>query len=643
MTPVYALFHLNLAFSSITEVQRPQVIKQCYTPLLDLIETHHLPFGIELTGWTLQQIADIDPAWVARFKRLLADGRCELVGSGYSQMIGPLVPYEVNQWNQRLGLECYQNVLGVRPRLVLVNEMAYSSGMIEVYHEAGYEGLVMDRDNIMLALGMRGQDRLPSSFAKGCDGQQLPVLWSDTVLFQKLQRYAHGDISCADYLDYYAHRVARQCPALPLYSNDAEIFNFRPGRFNHETQVLRDEWQRVASLFALLTNEHDAQWCLPSQALVLQCAADEHEQALRLTSAKQPLPVKKQAKYNISRWAVSGRDDLHMNTRCHQFYQRIKQSTNKQQWQSLCELWASDLRTHIGDQRWHQAQQCLQDLGANRDRPSLALEPAKGDVSDVGFTISTCNDGIYLSIQHDRLALVLNLRRGLSIHSLAFKTHDFDPVIGTLAQGYFDSIQLAADFYSGALVIEMPKAHRRFTDLEWVTPDIALINNGLCVTARYDGPSGQILKTVLINLDDDSVSLGFDFTETCYPHAVVRIHAATLLDNWQTGVVLENRSGGPVAECFALAGEFDHGHAASSMVSCTTGLGGESGQLVLRQASRALKLSWNPAQCAAFPMLYHQHCSSGALSRVMFSLSEIDETKRDGGKLLPFSLKYSAV
>jgi len=641
MTPVYALFHLNLAFSSITEAQRPEVIKQCYTPLLDLIETHHFPLGVELTGWTLQQIADIDPAWVSRFKRLLNEGRCELIGSGYSQMIGPLVPYEVNQWNQRLGLECYQALLGLRPRLALVNEMAYSSGMVEVYHDAGYEGMVMDRDNIMLALGMTGRDRLPSSYAEGCDGQQLPVLWSDTVLFQKLQRYAHGDISCADYLNYFSHRAAQPCAALPLYSNDAEIFNFRPGRFNEEAGLLRDEWQRVASVFSLLTKEHKAQWSLPSQALALQCRADEHQQALRLTSAKQPLPVKKQAKYNISRWAVTGRDDLHMNTMCHQFYQRIRHSKNKQNWLALCELWASDLRTHIGDQRWQQAQQRLQNLVASVDVSRIDEVSQKVEASELGFTINTCNDGIYSSIQHERLALVLNLRRGLSIHSLAFTAHNFDPVIGTLPQGYFDSIQLAADFYSGALVIEMPKAHRRFTDLEWIKPEIMVVNNGLRVKASYDGPSGQITKTVLIDLSDDSVSTHFDFNAASYQHAVIRLHAATLLANWQADVVLENRSGGPVAECFKLEDALDHSHAASSMVSCTTGLGGESGELVLRQASRGLKLSWNPAQCAAFPMLYHQHCSPGALSRVMFSLSEIDESKGDGSKLLPFTLKYS--
>src|SRR5687767_14007246 len=85
---------------------------------------------------------------------MLEGRQCELIGSGWSQLIGPLVPYEVNYWNQRLGLEAYRQLLGVTPRLALVNEMAFSTGMVDVYAEAGYTGIVMDRDNVRLALGL---------------------------------------------------------------------------------------------------------------------------------------------------------------------------------------------------------------------------------------------------------------------------------------------------------------------------------------------------------------------------------------------------------------------------------------------------------------------------------------------------------
>ena len=152
----YLIFHLNLAFSSIEAESRPDVIKACYHPLLQLIEDTDIPIGIELTGWTLKQIEGIDPAWIEHFRALLDTKRCELIGSGYCQIIGPLVPYAVNEWNQQLGLQEYEQILGLRPNIVLVNEMAYSNGLVELYAKVGFQGMIMDRDNVRLALGMDG-------------------------------------------------------------------------------------------------------------------------------------------------------------------------------------------------------------------------------------------------------------------------------------------------------------------------------------------------------------------------------------------------------------------------------------------------------------------------------------------------------
>ena len=60
----YLLFHLNLAFSSIEEDSRADVIRYCYHPLLDLIEKTGVPAGVELTGWSLKQIERIDFSWI---------------------------------------------------------------------------------------------------------------------------------------------------------------------------------------------------------------------------------------------------------------------------------------------------------------------------------------------------------------------------------------------------------------------------------------------------------------------------------------------------------------------------------------------------------------------------------------------------
>ncbi|MCH8021392.1 glycoside hydrolase family 57, partial [candidate division KSB1 bacterium] len=53
MLNLYTFFHLNLAYSSIEEEQRREVVKCCYWPLLRLARRFNLPFGIEASGYTL--------------------------------------------------------------------------------------------------------------------------------------------------------------------------------------------------------------------------------------------------------------------------------------------------------------------------------------------------------------------------------------------------------------------------------------------------------------------------------------------------------------------------------------------------------------------------------------------------------------
>ena len=80
---------------------------------------------------------------------------------------------------------------------------------------------------------------------------------------------------------------------------------------------------------------------LPSAALAV--AADHAGETLRLESAAYPVPVKKQRKYNLTRWAVTGRDDIAINAACQRIYAALKkQGAPDDAWRELCRLWASD-------------------------------------------------------------------------------------------------------------------------------------------------------------------------------------------------------------------------------------------------------------------------------------------------------------
>jgi hypothetical protein len=647
-TKGYALFHLNLAYSSIPVEARPEVVRRCYWPLLEMAESTGVALGIELTGWSLEQLQEIDPAWVAKFKDLLDAGRCELIGSGYVQLIGPLVPHRVNRWNQRLGLESYARILGARPSIALVNEMAFSSSLVDLYAAAGYEALVMDRDNVRLALDM---GHLPiaeaPTHAIGPGGAVLPVLWADSILFQRLQHYVHGDIRRDDYLGYLRRRIDSGDGLLPIYANDAEVFDYRPGRFTVESPTHQQgEWARFAALLRLLRDEGLVDWCSPSQALAE--AAKAPARPAVLASASQPIPVKKQAKYNLARWAVSGRDSTWINTMCHRIARILPdEDAQAPHWRTLCRMWSSDLRTHITEARWNAAREELAafaaELGVDTGYGGDASAVAGTGSALPGFDIARDEENIALSIRTAKLALVLNLRRGLNITSLGFASHDFQPCVGTLAHGYFTEIGLGADFYTGGSVVELPCDNARVTDLERVEPELSWSADRLHLRVTIPSRLGPIVKTLSLGADSEAIELEIAFPGWSKPKGVVHVGTVTMRPDAFAGPLsMRCANGGEGRESFLLDRSFDHSAPSATMVSSSTGLGATDGELDIGDGERGLRLSWDPAQCAVLPMVSHRQVRPSPLTRIFFSMQEFDDTMRPGGVPGTFALRLQA-
>ena len=347
----FALFHLNLAFSSIEEEQRAIVVRDCYRPLLALAQRH--PIGIEATAYTLEAIRTCDPAWLEDLAALIRNGRVEFIGSGHAQAIGPLLPADVVAANLRLGNLAYREMLGVTPKLALVNEQAYAGGLVAQYLDAGYEALLADWDNVAnFHPNWLPEFRYGPQRALGSDGRDIGLIWTNTVAFQKLQRLAHDDITLDDYLSFVAGQRGENDRTLCLYASDAEIFGFRPGRYRtEEANQGGREWQRMAEALAGVAALKDVKLVLPSETLKVQTTGSH--QKLRLETAAYPVPVKKQRKYNLTRWAVTGRDDIGVNAACQRIYAALKKNGSPDtDWRELCRLWASDFRTHITEARW---------------------------------------------------------------------------------------------------------------------------------------------------------------------------------------------------------------------------------------------------------------------------------------------------
>jgi hypothetical protein len=636
---LYVLFHLNLAYSSIEEAERKTVIQNCYRPMLRMAEELSLPIGIEASGYTLETAAAIDSGWIEELKSLMSKGLCEFTGSGYSQLIGPLVPSEVNYANLEIGKKVYKKLLGFQPKVALVNEQAYSSSLIQNYLDAGYEALIMEWDNPAL----HQKNWVAEWFylpQYACDqhGKEIALIWNNSIAFQRFQRYVHGDLELEEYITLLASHIGKKHRAYPLYGNDAEIFDFRPGRYTTEAMLKEEsEWKRIYRLFAALSEDGRFNFVFPGQVLRL-IDEDNAGYRLQLETPQLPIPVKKQSKYNITRWAVTGRDDIGINTSCWQIYEALKKNetaARQDDWRELCYLWSSDFRTHITDRRWVEY---LKRLNAFKSKLEFNQESKYSLLSDAGrdhpvsgeSDVKIARSGHNLTIEADSFLLKLNCRRGLAIDGLWFGNKEGPALAGTLPHGYYGNIKYGADWYSGHLVFEL-LGQPKITDLGVVEPNIEKVNEeSFLVKGLIDCPLGSISKQYLINLTEQEITLSYSLAWDKMPPGSLRLGFITINPDLfeRETLFYETLNGGLYPERFYLKGsEVDYGRSVSFLVSASSGLGLTDGRITLGDSKRALQVEVEKNKAALIGLITYSEFDGTYFYRLALSAGEMDETR----------------
>jgi hypothetical protein len=646
---LYAFFHLNLAYSSIEEEQRAQVVQSCYWPLLRLARNLGVRVGIEASAYTLESIRDIDPGWGIEFASLCDEGLCELIGSGYVQLIGPLVPPEVNASNLRLGNEAYERLLGMRPSIALINEQAYSAGLIQHYVDARFRAIIMEWDNPSRYHPEWSPElRYLPQIACGQHGEEIPLIWNKSIAFQKFQRMAHGEMELGEYLPYLYGHLSENPRVFPVYGNDAEIFDFRPGRY-HTEPVLREigEWKRISRLFGAILKDERFEFILPSRTLDWMGVPGAGTR-LRLESAEDPVPVKKQEKYNITRWAVTGRDNLGINTACRRLYEALKERSepNDESWRELCYLWSSDFRTHITEKRWSAY---LERLHAFERRLDNGARKATGSSRIIGNRLPggfrSRREGRFLKLENDLVQVALNCRRGLAIDSFVVKKIAGVSLLGTLPHGYYQDIALGADYYSGHLVLEAP-GQPKITDLSTAEPSTGCAEDGdsVLVEGEIATPLGVIRKRIRVSAEGQlGIEYRLEWKEM--PPGALRLAHVTLNPEAFSPAQLyfESHNGGFSPERFSVgAKRIEHGRSVSFLVSASNAMGMTNGELGMGDNERTIKVQTRLDQACVVAQVKYIPVIGSFFYRASFSAAELDETCRNRPRLdFPRTLAFT--
>jgi len=621
----YQVYHANLAFSAIEEEDIPKVIDLTYSALLSSVarKKHHKT-GLEISGYSLEKIAHYRPELLEQIRMLIKEGLLELIGSGYMQIIGPLVPYKVNIKNQSIGKEVYKYLLGCEPSIVYVNEQVLSKSLIDVYAEVGYSSIMMEWNNAY-SNNIEKWNRSYSFQPVTLQGlnYSLPVIWTDTILFQQFQRTAHFEQSIDEYLLFLEQYVDAEHMFVPVYSSDLEIFNYRPGRFETEAKIEGNEWLQIEKIQNSLSAI--GSFALPSTVL-----KDGNCSSVILCpfKAQQPILVKKQDKYSLSRWAACGRDANYINTLCFRLLQEFNEQVSVSDWKQLLVFWGSDYRTHTTLKKWTNV---IENISKRLkiDRLNYC------DFSQTNVDMLWNNESSVISQVDNKLILAANglkivfcLNKGFCLDSISRDGNDIP--IGTSKHGKFSDISYSADFFTGSCVIESA-VDKKITDLipieTWSFNEVNQGNFELSAFMKLkDGSS--VIKTWCIDALNERIDLSIKLHLDQFINGSIRLGTLTFApENLKNSLWYSCCNGGEIPEKFSLDKPVSQHKVKSLIQSSTTGIGVTSGEITFGvDETDLLQINLDQMVSTPFTML-ENHCEgTNNLVRLYFSLQELDDT-----------------
>jgi hypothetical protein len=209
---------------------------------------------------------------------------------------------------------------------------------------------------------------------------------------------------------------------------------------------------------------------------------------------------------------------------------------------------------------------------------------------------------------------------------------DGDVLFGTLEHGYFSTIELGADWYTGDVVQETPLRHK-VTDLEPMEPVFARTEEGaIRVWGSLATELGDVEKIVTIDATAGTVEIDAVLRWPELPPGSLR--AAHLVLNPEafdaSTLFYAAHNGGDDLERHELAGvgEFDLGAPVSHLVSCRQGLGITEGVLVLGDARRSVRMQVDVEICTPLAIVGLTPAGDRFFFRAALSVTEADDTRR---------------
>jgi len=307
----------------------------------------------------------------------------------------------------------------------------------------------------------------------------------------------------------------------------------------------------------------------------------------------------------------------------------MKDSTNTKK---LLQYWGSDYRTHTTLKKWENALIFLQNKQTNILEPTVENDTK----------IQEKNNKLIFELKGYKL--IFNLNKGLALENIYNNLKKLP--FGTVKHGELDYITLGADFYTSSSTIESTNT-KKITDL----------NKVQSYTFNKIGKNCYKISTILnlkdkaiehkewiIDLETKKLTLQIKLETSEFINGSIRLGTFTLLpQNKNSNFWYECKNGGKDYERHYIndTKEIEHSKSNSILQSSRGGIGATDG--ILRfgiQEDVICEINIDRQVSYPFVMLQNSHDHDKYLTRVFFSVQEIDDTLKYSDNK-EFHLKYS--
>lgn len=667
MNKLYGIFHLNLMFSSLEEIDIPFVIDKIYWKLIELAEIY--PLAIECSGFTLEKINFYSPELIKRIKYLWNKNKIDFVGGGYHQIIFPLTPYKINKINLLQGNITYLKLLGKEPDILYIPEQCYSSDIIDLCVENNYTGIISEWNNSSNINNFPEKYSYTPVYVKS-NKNKIKLYWNDSINFLKFQKYVHKSINIKEIKKYFLNKNHLY---IPFYGSDAEAFGWRP----HKPEFVFDkeifDWERVEDFLKVFHNK----------LILISQIPFKNTITLKIEKYDNPYILKKNKNYNIIRWTVSKKFTTFINTEIFKIYKTIQDKNillNNTDQKKLLFLFSSDIRTFFTDSKKYKVFNLISYfhnlLKKNKYIKSKFLSKINiNHIFDFNLTYeqniknpilfdsnnsqipSIINKQYYfknskkvflsgsmllnkkvnsISIKNKKNnkknissnLMQINNKKGGAIDKI-YINKDLPFLLGTFLTGYYENIDFSADFYSGHTIIIDQYGHQ-LTDLNPISK-VNIINNNSIISSQFISKfnSGEIKKQYILFLNDNSIYLKYIFKSRNFFPISFRTSILTFNPEFfnidSLGYIIP--LGGKNPQLFYLEDKFDQTFSNLAWNSSDNALISSEGWIGIGDKTRSVIINYSPQIQYSIPLIqYYPLEKNKYFLRLLFSLKENDKS-----------------